>query len=351
MAVTLREIALATGLSVPTVGNVLGTAGHRHSKVTRERVLQAAKRLGYTPNASARAMRSGRFGCIALILSRSKTRTHSFLPIGMLDGIEDELGLHDMHLSVARLADRELNDVNFVPKVLRQSTADGLIVHYTHDLPDTIDELIRKHHAPVVTTNTKLDANAVYPDDYGASLSTTRELIKRGHRRITFFNLMPRVSDDDTRERRLVSEHYSLVDRRAGYEKAMLEAGLKPKLEPESVVTPYTDFPIVARAALAGEDRPTAVLCYSERDLAPIIHAAAMIGLKIPKDLSVTFFGPDDQWVLGVELSAIPLPVAEMGREAVRMVLALLESPGDSLPSRALAYRMPAKPLGVRTIR
>src|SRR5688572_22740219 len=85
--VTIREIAESTGLSIPTVGNVLGRAAHRYSQQTRERVLKAAADMGYVPNSSARAIRRGRFDCAALVLSRSKQQTHSYIPTGLLDGL------------------------------------------------------------------------------------------------------------------------------------------------------------------------------------------------------------------------------------------------------------------------
>src|SRR4051794_17942945 len=118
MSVGIKEIAQLTGLSVPTVGNVLGRSGARYSEDTRRRVLEAARELGYRPNSSARAMRQGRFGCAALILTRSRQQTHSYIPNRLLDGIDDELALHDMHLTVSRLTDEELSAVDFVPKVL-----------------------------------------------------------------------------------------------------------------------------------------------------------------------------------------------------------------------------------------
>ena len=110
---TIKDIARHTGLSVPTIGNVLGRSGGRYSAQTRARVMKAARELGYRPNASARAMRRGRIGCAALVLSRSHQQTHSYIPAGLLDGIDDELARHDMHLTISRLSDEELSADNF----------------------------------------------------------------------------------------------------------------------------------------------------------------------------------------------------------------------------------------------
>jgi len=67
MAVTLREVALAAGVSIKTVSNVVN--GHPHiSEATRAAVEAAVKQLGYQPNLSARGLRSGRTGAISLII-------------------------------------------------------------------------------------------------------------------------------------------------------------------------------------------------------------------------------------------------------------------------------------------
>lgn len=338
MAVTLREIAEVTGLSVPTVGNVLGSAGHRHSAKTRAVVLDAARRMGYRPNASARAMRSGRFGCLALILSRQKTRTHSHLPIGLLDGIEAELGRHDMHLTVSRVNDDELAEHGVLPKVLREATADGLIVHYTHELPEAITEALKEHRVPVIGTNAKLDAGSIYPDDYSAARDVTRQLLAMGHRRIALIQYLHTPTPGETIESRLREAHYSVADRRRGYADAMREAGLAPDFAPVEGFVTHDRFVDVASEMMARPSRPSAVIAYSERELVPLVHACRVLGLSVPHDVSVVFFGSDDQWILGQRLSAIEIPLERMGREAVRVVLEVIDSPEVSVPSIALKY-------------
>ena len=67
--ITSADVAEATGLSRTTVSYVLNdTPGHRVPEVTRQRVLDAAKRLGYTPSVAARALRTGRTNVVLTIL-------------------------------------------------------------------------------------------------------------------------------------------------------------------------------------------------------------------------------------------------------------------------------------------
>src|SRR3954469_6406342 len=230
MSVTIKEIARRTGLSIPTVGNVLGRAASRYSAETRQRVLKAASDLGYKPNASARAMRQGRFGCAALVLSRSKQQTHSHIPAGLLDGLDDALAQHGMHLTVSRLTDEELASDNFLPKVLRESMADGMIVNYTHEIPQGMLDLIHAHHAPAVWLNAKLSEDCIYPDDFAAARSATQHLLRLGHRRISLLHFISSGVFPTSFEQARPRFHYSVADRADGYASVMRQAGLTPRI-------------------------------------------------------------------------------------------------------------------------
>src|SRR6185436_1633032 len=70
VATTLIDIARETNTSVSTVGRVLagGSVAQRISEETRNRVLEAAKRLGYRPNLLARSLRTRKSNTIALLV-------------------------------------------------------------------------------------------------------------------------------------------------------------------------------------------------------------------------------------------------------------------------------------------
>jgi DNA-binding LacI/PurR family transcriptional regulator len=335
---TIKEIARHTGLSVPTIGNVLGSSGGRYSAATRAKVLKAARELGYRPNSSARAMRNGRTGCAALILSRSHQQTHSYIPPGLLDGLDDELAQHNMHLAISRLTDEELSHESFLPKVLREYMADGMIVNYTHEIPPEMLDAIRSHHTPAVWLNAKLKEDCVYPDDVTAARRATRRLIELGHRRVVLLNLIPRYVFTGSLEENRAKMHYSVTDRAAGYAAAMTDAGLAPRITyHDRFVEAHEQFE-VCRALLSASDRPTAVLVYSELDVSALMAAAAALHLEVPRDLSVVMFYPTPLWIAGKLISPVQLPTAEMGRRAVEMLLRKIEKTGVPCASEAVPY-------------
>jgi LacI family transcriptional regulator len=65
MRVTLKQIAAKSGYSVMAVSYVLNNKAHLVRPATRDTILKAARELGYLPNTSARALRTGRFNCFS----------------------------------------------------------------------------------------------------------------------------------------------------------------------------------------------------------------------------------------------------------------------------------------------
>ena len=339
MSVTIKQIAERTGLSIPTVGNVLGRASARYSEVTRRKVFAAVEEMGYRPNSSARAIRQGKIGCAALVLSRNRFQILSHLPAGLLDGVDAELSLHNMHLSVSLLSDEELSSDDFIPKVLREYLADGMLVNYTHEIPERMLELIRAHHTPAVWMNAKLSADCVHPDDRGAAHMATSQLVRRGHRRIALVHLnSPEVYPGKTFEEARPSFHYSVVDRFAGYSAAMKGAGLSTQICFDDRFVADEDVVRVCATLLTGPDRPTAIIAYSEYEAAPVLFAASKLGLSVPRDLTVLCFAPTDQRIAGILVPAIAVPTAEIGRRAVRMLLRKIDSPNDSCDREGVPY-------------
>lgn len=326
MAVTIKQIAEQTGLSWPTVSQVLTGKGHRYKAETRERILKVARQLGYRPNAFARAIRTGRFGAAALVLSATD-RYRSALPDGVLQGICDALEAKGMHLTVARLGDQKLTDEGFVPKLLREWMADGLLLDYNKQIPSRMMRLIEQYDIPSIWLNYRRQHDAVYPDDLSAGREATERLLALGHRRIAYAG-----QPGDT------PPHYSETDRREGYAEAMRAAGLEPR-----VVGGYKarECPHCGRSAwravLDRPERPTAVVAYGAKSLLGVFRAADRLGLEMPRDLSlITFSGHPAG--LDMDVATMLVPEIRLGREAVEMLLEKIESPERKLPGRAIAF-------------
>lgn len=304
--ITQKDLARLAGLSQQTVNRALAF----HPDVcatTRQEVLRLAEEHGYRPNAAAQAMRSGRHGCILLLMSTDRGK--SFLPIGLLDGIHDELAAHDQRLMVANLDDDAFSSASILPAVLRRWMADGVIINYTHSIPPRLEDVLRTLHLPVVWINVKRDENAVYPDDYASGLAATRRLLALGHRRIAFVNTMS-------------EKHYSAIDRRGGYEEAMREAGL-----PTDCLLVPDRFPEAAerreilRGFLRRDRRPTAIVTSRPHDALTLRFLALEMGLRLPDDLSLITISEGVEDRDGTALSAMMVAEREVGRTAASLLM------------------------------
>ncbi|HAI10773.1 MAG TPA: hypothetical protein DCM28_03655 [Phycisphaerales bacterium] len=331
--VTLKQIALDADVSEMTVSKVLSgryQPTQRRAIQRAEHIRKIAMKLGYQPNAAAKAIRSGRFGAISLLMSVKPYRGALFSK--MLIGITDTLAERDMKLTMARLADDQLTDAAKLPMFLRETCCDGMLVNYTDDVPEQMVDLIDAHRLPAVWVNTQREHDCVSMDDLNASSHATQQLIELGHKQIAYV--------DYTHGPTKVNPHYSVAYRREGYEQAMREAGLPSRQIrcQEGRLVPANKRVALSRSWLSRPDRPTAVVCYGPSNEAlPIMHAAMMLGLDVPRDLSLITFGENHVELLGPSIGMMIQPTEMMGRHAVEMLIQKIANPTQNMPHEKLA--------------
>jgi LacI family transcriptional regulator len=329
----MQQIADRCGVSRPTVHYVLGNKAHLFTRETADKVLKAAEELGYRRNSSARAMRTGKFACVALLLGPS-TELGAF-PAGLLTGCERRLASSGMHLAIARCPAQPRGDS--VPTILSEAMADGLLLEAAWDLPDEILTLVSASRLPVVTIGARLELNAVYADEHRAAREVTQRLIDLGHRRIAFVG----------------PTHWSTFaarSRLAGYRDAMLDAGLDVQAVGCRLTTPRDLGGVLADAAehqaflrqwLTGKTTqgvPTAVVTFDRHEALAVQTVALRAGISVPRKLSIVTF---DDYVVnfsGQAISGMKIGTHRLGEMATEMLLRRIERPGEELPAVAVPY-------------
>lgn len=327
--VTIRQIAQKVGVSPMTVSYALRGRG-RIGRSTRERVLQAANEMGYRPNASARATRSGRFGCIGLLVCSDSH--YSYMPQAMLWGIQQTLEENDIHLTIASLPVNQPVTPSSLPKILREGMVDGMLINYSHQIPPTILESVATCRIPAVWMNCKLSSDCVYPDDRGASRAIAEDMLSRGHKRIAYIGSHHKRLTKDT------DRHYSEFDRMAGYSETVSSAGCAPQ-----IVTTPDDLPELEkrefiRKWMEQEPRPTAVITYRTTTARLVAMAAAYAGLRVPQDIEIATFSdwPDED--AGIGIRTYQIPFSDMGRKGVQMLINKIARPSVPLSAEPISY-------------
>lgn len=330
----LKDIAAATGMHAMTVSRALRNVGRMRPE-TRQRVLEAARTMGYRPNAAASAMRTGHTGCIAMI---SSPHLHvSYFTPNVMEVIIAAVANHGGYLAHATIpSDVDVSDTTTLPRLLSRHMAEGVLLNYTHDAFPHFDDFLQRNGLPAVWMNHKRRTNAVYPDDFGAARKVTEQLIALGHKRIAFVRLV-RESDMYRNE-----EHYSVTDRLAGYKAAMQQAGLRPD---ELVFSHHWDqwnesiesrLQPLAKIFCDPARRPTAVIIYR---YGPVLMGLLQkLGVQAPEDVSVVSFTGYAAHAVEQMLSWVPVPGETMGAHAVEMIFQMIETGKKELPSISLPY-------------
>ncbi len=331
--ITLKQVADKAGLSLPTVSHVLGGRAASYSPHTRQRVIEAATELGYRANTAARATRTGRVGSIDLWLSTVEGTSRLSSPL--IAGIHDALVTRDMQLTVSRIPQDRIEDDTYLPHVLRQHSAEGVLINYTHNVPERFPAMLERHRIPAIWINIKRNNDCVYPNEIAGYVQATQYLLQLGHRRIAFL-LLHR------------SGHFSETDRATGYQQAMLQAGLQPQVVHLGcrIGGDYERHPLEddrvekAIAWLQCPDRPTGVICYSASEVAVLMLAAGRLGLRIPEDLSLIGLYDISLNAIGIPATTLILPNQDMGRLAVERLFTKMRHPSKPVPPATIDLQL-----------
>lgn len=332
------------------------------SDATRERVLAAARELGYAgPDPRAASLRKGRSGIVAVVLE-GPLRAAFLDPvtIAMMDGITDGLALLGAGVLLMRDdadASRDIGDDRDAgdPAALTTAPMDAVVLIGCSGRLRASLEIVRSRGLPVVVIEG--DAGEGIPritlDNHEAAAEIARHVRGLGHERVATVTL---PLDGDGARGPISAQQWERAtvdvtrDRFAGVR------DVYPDVPAISAGGSSIDEGVIAgRTLLADPDtRPTAVLAQSDLLAAGVIRAAEELGLRVPEDLSVAGF--DGIRVDGIGehvLTTMVQPAFEKGRAAGDQIVRMLrDEPASTLHlrSRFRAGTTTAPPSGSRAI-
>lgn len=299
---SLKDIADACGLSTSSVSRALNFSVEDCplNPRTRARVQQMAHQMGYQANAHARALSSGRSNTAGLILS-PHTPMFDGVYQGVITAFSDTLARHGYHLRMIPVAADASWD-----RSLAGWRVDGCVS--LQHLDPQAAEAIAAAGLPCVLLNGRSAAasGSVSPDDRAGARQATEYLLDQGHRDIAMLA-------DLGFER----PHYSLYERRAGFEAAMQAAGLGDRAQWIAA-----SFDQAADQVLNARPAPTAVLCYSQQEAVPLLSRLHAAGRRVPQDISLISFNdvfPASE--LKPSLSVVRVSSQAMGTLGAEMLL------------------------------
>lgn len=274
MAVTMRDVARAAGVSTKTVSNAL--KGYPYIKAeTRQRVLEAAERLQYVLNRSASSLRSGKTGMLGLVLPDLRNAYYAELADVVMEAAERR-GRVVLIRQTRNTREGELQSL-----IEAASSLDGLLLMAVALRQE--DQPLLLAAGPIVLLADQFEkppVDHVTMSNVAASAVLIRHLIDTGRRRIAVLGADP-MTNEGTSALRL-----------AGYRQAHREAGLPID---ESLIVDvrlwHRPDGAAAMRRLIDRDRPfDAVFALNDMMAFGAMRELQALGYRIPDDVAVAGF-------------------------------------------------------------
>ena len=307
-AVTLADLAREAGTSPSTASRALSGRGYV-SPGARARLLAAAERLGYVPNASARTLKQKTSRVVGVVVSDLGNQFYARLAAG----IEQTLREADYQMVLLGDNSESAEEVAGARTFLAMRAPGVILTPVAHEAA----RLLSAHGVAVVEVDRQLatvPCDAVVIDNVRGGAEATAHLLAHGHTRVGLL-----VAETDWT---------SDAGRLQGYRLAHAQAGL---LVDERLIVriPFHAHDAERRIeALLDEQAPTALFAANNLLAEQAWRVLRHRGLRLPQDVSLIGFD-DVQWMDMVNpgITAVAQPTVELGRRAARLLLRRIEDP------------------------
>ncbi len=272
--VKIQDLATHLNLTKGTVSRALNNYPDI-ARQTRERVVKAAKQMGYRPSSHAQAIRTGLVKSIGLVLNVEGLNVHKPFLSEFLNGISRRLGEEDWTLVVATAHSDEHN-IEVHSRLIAEQKVDGFILPRTK-INDARVTLLKNKQVPFVLYGRIADTtDCAWFDIAGenAMVQAVERLVKFNHQHIAYIG-----GNADNNFEKL---------RREGYLKGLEKSAIKAddNLIIEGAMSKEQGFR-AARKLLTSANPPSAIICALDRAALGAYRAVESLGLFIGRDISI----------------------------------------------------------------
>lgn len=292
---TIKDVAARLRISHSTVSRALHGDPHI-SAATKELVRDAAERLGYVANNSARLIREDRGTLIGFVVP--DIQNHFYSTIAKV--LAQRCRSSSFQMVLANTDDDPATENDEVRALIEARAAGIVITPSVAPREKTIALLRSVPTVQLVRHVTAIPGGLVCTDDASATRAAATHLLSLGHRNIGYVGPRKDMSAGQTRL--------------AGFLNAHRRAGVEPDKAAIVLVPPRQTFGFEAISRLLSLPKVvTAVLIGSSELTLGGLHAVREAGLSIPRDLSVVGYG-DPFWfqLFSPPLTAVRLPVEDL---------------------------------------
>jgi DNA-binding LacI/PurR family transcriptional regulator len=305
----MKDIAEHLGVSRQLVSLVLRDAPGPSTE-SRNRVLDAAKELGYRPNASARLLRQGRTRLIGVVF-----KMRSPLHVRVVERLFVRAAEHGFGLALGPITVERPTDV--VVAQLMEERVEGLVAFN----PDPESRVLREtsNLVPLVWLGEwvqTLEVDNIYVDEVEGLRLAVEHLLHLGHREIVYVGGLGGPAGES---------------RADAYRNAMRRFGLADRIEVLASDFSEENAANVARRIVESSQRPTAVICCADQCAVAVMEVFAQAGIGVPEEISVIGF--DDSYLASLSyhsLTSVRQDVEAIVEATLDAVLGRIEGTEES---------------------
>lgn len=300
------DVAQRAGVGNATVSRVLN-GGKNVGPETARRIEEAIRELGFKPNRAARRLKGASSGVIGMIVPSIS----DIFFARCAEAVEEVVRENGAMLIVSASQNSPDALLDSYQQLLHHDI-EGLVVVPTQTHEERLHEALLAGRTPVVSIDRPLPRehfSSVLCANVDGAAQATRHLLEHGYASIVLMQVNPRL--------------YTLRERVRGYSAAMRQAGRQPAL---LTLHNAAETRELLQAELARTPvRPLGVFAANNLTARYVVEAAVALQLRIPEDLALVSFDDFDlAEALSPPMTVIQQPVAEIGREAARLLFGQL---------------------------
>lgn len=319
MKVTIKEVAREANVSIATVSRVLN-GKDKVKNSTRIRIQETINKMNFSPDQAARSMTMKETKTIGLVVPKLANEYWAL----QSDVIQEALWAKGYTLIICP-TDLNANKEAAFLKMFLERNVDGIIYGYTNLDNDTDQEIerqlkrIKLQNIPIISlTDGLTGVNCVLSDDLQGGTDAVKHLISLGHRRIGYIG-----SPLSARE---LGYHNALMLHKIPVDEEIIVRADNAFIQPS-----FFGYETV-KSLLSRGAHFTALFCANDLIAVGAIKSLEEAGIDVPRQVSVVGF--DDISIAKLyrpTLTTVHKPIAEMGRNAVDILFALIQSKDSKL--------------------
>ncbi|CAK1721691.1 DNA-binding transcriptional dual regulator GalR [Vibrio crassostreae] len=331
---TIKDVAKEAGVSIATTSRVINNAPHT-SETAITAVKAAMEKLGYRPNANARALVSKSSNAIGVLVNDVSAPFFGSM-IKAIDTVASEQEKQLLIGSGYHDATKERNAIN----LLINSRCESLVVHSKGISDEELVKLANEVPGLVLINRIvpDIENRCIALDNRRGSYIATQYLIKNGHKHIGYICSSHNIEDAH--------------DRLAGYLGALKDNGIEPSDEYIEYGEPDELGGEQAMVNLMAKNTDiTAIATYNDYMAAGCLALLQENGIRIPEDMSVIGF--DDGHIarfIYPRLTTIRYPIQVMANQAVKLSLQLASDEPNEQSEHKLFMPILVRRASVRNI-